>query len=325
MIIETRNLTKEYNGIKALKDVSFSVKEGEIFGFLGPNGAGKTTTIKILTTLLMPTSGEVYVNGYNVVEEATKVRESIGLVPQENVLENDLTARENLIFHGMLYNIKGRKLEDRVEKALKFADLESRADEKVRNFSGGTKRRLETVKAFLHSPKIIFLDEPSLGLDPQSRRLFWDYIEKINKEEKITIFLTTHYMDEADYLCDRVCIIDVGKILDLDTPKKLKEKFGEGEVVEITVPKARKFAEILKEKCECNIIKVDEERLKISSKHKERALTEIFKNADELGVSILDISVREPTLEDVFIHYTGKGIREGKGDFTKAVLRRFKG
>ncbi len=169
MIVETRNLAKEYNGIKALNGVSFSVKEGEIFGFLGLNGAGKTTTIKILMTLLMPTSVEVYVNGYNVVEKAMKVMESIGLVHQRNVLKNDMSAREILIFHVMLYSIEDRELEEKVERALKFADFESRVDEKVRNFSGGMKRRLETVKAFMHSSKIVYRDEPSLSSDSTLR------------------------------------------------------------------------------------------------------------------------------------------------------------
>ncbi|WP_456474670.1 ATP-binding cassette domain-containing protein, partial [Candidatus Pyrohabitans sp.] len=301
---------------------------GEIFGFLGPNGAGKTTTINMLTTLLLPTSGEAYISGLDVVREASQVRRRIGLVPQEVVLEGDLTARENLLFHGMLYGMRRHEVEARIPELLELVGLRERADSRVKTFSGGMKRRLELVKVLVHEPEVIFLDEPTIGLDPQTRRKIWEYIQTLNRDKGVTIFLTTHYMEEADYLCDRICIIDHGKILDIDSPQKLKDKIGEGDIIEIEVSGAEeKFAKTLEKECGCQIKKMEGNRITVSAKRGEYALKEIFLLADKLGVKVASISVREPTLEDVFIHYTGRGIREELGSgsgMMKYLARRLK-
>ncbi len=311
-IIETHELTKEFNGLVAVDKVTFSVERGEIFGFLGPNGAGKTTTIKMLTTLLLPTSGKAYISGFDVVREAAQVRRRIGLVPQRIVLEGDLTARENLLFHGMLYGLSRREVEAKIPELLELVGLKERADSKVKTFSGGMKRRLELVKVLVHEPEVIFLDEPTVGLDPQTRRKIWEYIQILNRERGVTIFLTTHYLEEADYLCDRICIIDYGKILDIDTPQRLKDKIGEGDIIEMEVSKAgKKFAEMLAKECSCEIKEAEENKITIAARRGEYALKEIFSVAGKLGVEVTSISIREPSLEDVFIHYTGRSIREG--------------
>jgi len=327
-IIETYELTKEFNGLVAVDKVTFSVKRGEIFGFLGPNGAGKTTTINMLTTLLLPTSGRAYISGFDVVREAAQVRRRIGLVPQEVVLEGDLTAKQNLLFHGMLYGMSRREVEEKIPELLELVGLKERADSKVRTFSGGMKRRLELVKVLVHEPEVIFLDEPTIGLDPQTRRKIWEYIQMLNRERGVTIFLTTHYMEEADYLCDRICIIDHGRILDIDTPRKLKDRIGEGDIIEVEVSgEGERFAEMLAKECGCQIKKVEGRSITVSAKRGEYALKEIFSLADRLRVEVTSISVREPTLEDVFIHYTGRSIREettAGGSMTKYLVRRLK-
>ncbi len=326
MIIEVERLRKEFNGVVAVDGISFSVERGEIFGFLGPNGAGKTTTINILTTLLAPTSGTARIAGYDVVKQPEQVRRRIGLVPQEVVLEGDLTARENLIFHGMLYGLSRQQIESRISELLDIVELEDRAESKVRTFSGGMKRRLELVKVLLHEPEVVFLDEPTVGLDPQTRRRIWEYIRTLNTERGVTVFLTTHYMEEAEQLCDRVCIIDHGRILDIDQPDRLKHRLGEGEMVEIE----------LAERCEEFVRSLGEAGYRIKSatgcrvtvvaERSERVLAEVFSLADRLGTGIVSISIRKPTLEDVFIHYTGRSIRdEAAGDTRiREIARRLK-
>jgi ABC-2 type transport system ATP-binding protein len=313
-IIETFDLTKEFNGLVAVDRVNFSVERGEIFGFLGPNGAGKTTTINMLCTLLTPTSGTAIVNGFDIIEEPHEVRRSIGIVPQEVVLESDLTARENLEFHGALYNVSGEEMRDRIPGLLDLVELSDRADDKVMTFSGGMKRRLEVVKAFLHKPTMIFMDEPTLGLDPQTRRVIWDQIQRLNKEEKTTIFLTTHYMEEADYLCDRIGIIDYGKILDLDTSPNLKDKIGEGDIIDMKV--SGKVDAFLKEveKTGCSFKKREDNFIRLMAPKGETVLPKIIRLAERRGIAIESLSVREPTLEDVFIHYTGREIREERAE-----------
>lgn len=319
-IIETYELTKEFNGLKAVNKVSFGVKKGEVFGFLGPNGAGKTTTINMLITLLLPTSGTAKVNGYEIVKEQDRVRQSIGIVPQEVVLENDLTARENLQFHAELYRVPEKQASKRIPELMRIVGLEKRMDDKVATYSGGMKRRLEVIKAFLHDPAIIFMDEPTQGLDPQTRRVIWDHIKYLNEEEGITIFLTTHYMEEADYLCDRVAIIDYGKILDLDSPGNLKSKIGGGDLIDIKVDDAEAF---VKELGEYSPQVLKDGKVRLSALRKEEALPLVLKRASSLGLTISSIALREPTLEDVFIHYTGREIRESKGEGTaKAFIKK---
>lgn len=319
-IIETFDLTKEFNGLIAVDKASLAVNKGEIFGFLGPNGAGKTTLINMLCTLLTPTSGHAIVNGYDIEKDADAVRRSIGIVPQEVVLENDLTARENLEFHGELYNVPRGELDKRIPTLLDLVGLKNRADDKVRTFSGGMKRRLEVVKAFLHKPNIIFMDEPTLGLDPQTRRVIWNHINYLNREEGVTIFLTTHYMEEADYLCDRIAIIDYGKILDLDTPSNLKDKIGEGDIIDIRISDGNKF---VVSASEYNPKLLGDGTVRVITPKGEVTMPKILKLAEKLGLTITTVSLREPTLEDVFIHYTGREIREEKEEaFAKTFVRK---
>jgi len=223
-IIEVKNLTKTFDGITAVNDISFDVKKGEIFAFLGPNGAGKSTTIKILTTLLRPTEGSVKLNGYGASREDDEVRHSFGIVFQDQSLDDELTAYENLEFHGVLYNIPKKIRRERIDQLLEFVELNDRRNDLVKHFSGGMKRRLEVSRGLLHHPKILFLDEPTLGLDPQTRNHIWKYISRLNKKEQMTIFFTTHYIEEADKVADRVAVIDNGKIIALGTPAELKSK-----------------------------------------------------------------------------------------------------
>lgn len=221
-IIEARNLTKKFHDIVAVNDISFSVKEGGIFAFLGPNGAGKTTTIKILTTLLLPTNGHVLVNGHDTVKEQNEVRKSLGIVFQDQSLDEDLTAEENMEFHGVIYGVPKNKRNERIKKLLEFVDLTDRKKDLVKHFSGGMKRRLEIARGLIHHPKILFLDEPTIGLDPQTRNHIWSFIANLNKTEGMTVFLTTHYIEEAEKMANEVAIIDKGTIISQGSPNELK-------------------------------------------------------------------------------------------------------
>jgi ABC-2 type transport system ATP-binding protein len=225
-IIEVKNLKKVFSGAPAVQGVSFNVKQGEIFAFVGPNGAGKTTTIKMLTTLLNPTSGEILVNGFNPATDSHKVRRSFGIVFQDPSLDDELTAYENMEFHGVLYDVPKDTRKQRIEHLLRFVDLWDRRDDLVKHFSGGMKRRLEISRGLLHHPKILFLDEPTLGLDPQTRNHIWSYIKELNAKEGITVFFTTHYLEEADRSATRVAIIDKGKIIAESTAQEMKQKTG---------------------------------------------------------------------------------------------------
>jgi len=231
-IIQVSNLTKKFNGFVAVDNVSFKVKKGEIFAFLGPNGAGKTTTIKMLTTLAKPTDGFIRINGNDPVNNENGVRRSFGIVFQDPSLDDQLTAYENMDFHGILYKLPKILRQTRIQELLRFVELWERRNELVKNFSGGMKRRLEIARGLLHHPKIFFLDEPTLGLDPQTRTHIWNYIKKLNKQEGITIFFTTHYMDEAEKIAQRIAIIDHGKIVAQGSAKKLKEQTGKNSLEE---------------------------------------------------------------------------------------------
>ncbi len=324
-IIETFNLRKQFGNLLAVDNVNFKVGEGEVFGFLGPNGAGKTTTINMLCTLLVPSGGRAKVAGYDVAKNPNEVRENIGVIPQEVVLENALTAKENLEFYSQLYHIPKKEYEEAIARLLKLVDLQDKADIAVGTFSGGMKRRLEIAKALLHNPKIIFMDEPTLGLDPQSRRAIWDYIKTLNSEHNVTVFITTHYLEEADFLCNRVAIIDKGKIQAINTPAKLKENLIKGSIIDlrIEVGKERFFkylqeAGFKPESLNNNSIRI------LVSKGKE-TVPQLFRSAEKMKIEIVSISMHEPSLEDVFIHYTGKEIREeGAESTTKRMLRAFR-
>jgi len=316
--IEIKDLVKEFDGIRAVDGISLEIKYGEIFALLGPNGAGKTTTISILATLLKPTEGKAKVNGYDVVSQAAKVRQSIGIVFQDPSLDDRLTARENLDIHGRLYHMKKEERKRRIKEVLEMVELLDRADSIVKTFSGGMRRRLEIARGLMHKPRILFLDEPTLGLDPQTRRHIWEYIEKL-REEGVTILLTTHYMEEADYLADRVAIIDRGKIVALGSPAELKDSIG-GDIVKIKCSDAESMMKKLSSNGFDAII-IDGEII-VKAKMAEKIIPKIFSIAG--GIEIESIMYKEPSLEDVFIHYTGKAYREESADAIESTKMKWR-
>jgi len=319
-IIEVKNLVKRFKKVKAVNDITFSVKEDEIFGFLGPNGAGKTTTINIICTLLSKTSGEVILNGYDVTRERNKIRNCIGMVFQDPSLDDRLTALENLYFHGLLYNIPRRTLKERSEEVLEMVNLSDRENSLVMTYSGGMKRRLEIARGLLHYPKILFLDEPTLGLDPQTRNKIWDYIIKLKKSKKITIFLTSHYMEETE-ICDRIAIIDKGKIIALDSPDNLKNTIG-GDIITILSEDNIKLKEYIKEITGVEVHDAKEEKIRFEVKDSSRFIPKFIKNSP---VKILSISARKPTLNDVFLDLTGREIREETASIKDNLRMRMRG
>ncbi len=296
-IIKVVNVAKAYDNIKALDSVSFEVERGEIFGLLGPNGAGKTTLINILTTVIKPTSGKAEIDGYDVVKSAGEVRKRIGVVFQETTLDNDLTVYENLDFHARLYGMSRKERLIRIEEVLSLVELEDYANTLVRKLSGGMKRKLEIARGILHKPKVLFLDEPTLGLDVHTRRKIWKHIEEL-RNEGVTVFMTTHYMEEADKLCDRVAIIDRGKIVAIDTPSNLKRIVG-GDVVRI------EFEGEFKLPIKAKKVVRGENFVEITVEDCERVLPEILR-AFEV---VKSVSIRKPTLEDTFIALTGRELK----------------
>lgn len=307
--IQVKNLVKKFGDFTAVDSVSFEVKQAEIFGLLGPNGAGKTTTTKMLNTILTPTSGEATVAGYDIFKQADKVRESIGVVFQESALDNQLTGKENLDFHGRLYGLNKKTRQERIEKVLKLVELEESANTLVKKYSGGMERRLEIARGFIHYPEVLFLDEPTLGLDTQSRRKIWKHIEKLRQEKKITIILTTHYMEEADELCDRVAIIDSGKIIANDKPSQLKSLLGE-DIILLQITPQQKAIEVFKSLSWIKeVTSYNENRLQLKVKQAEQKLPSLLETAQKEKLEIHSINLRRPTLEDVFLNFTGKRIR----------------
>ncbi len=311
-VIEVTDLTKRFNskGISfaAVDQITFTVEEREIFALLGPNGAGKTTLIKVLTTLLKPTSGMAKVAGFDVTKEKEKVRASIGIVFQEPALDRRLTGRENLDFHARMYGIKRGERERRVAELLKLVELEEKADIVVDKYSGGMNRRLELARGFIHHPKVLFLDEPTLGLDTQTRRRTWDYIKELNEREGVTIVLTTHYMEEAEYLCDRVGIIDRGKIIVLDSPRKLVDLIGSDLVtLELNTPNAVSIFENLDF---VTGVQAHNGFVTLKMERADLRIPTIMEHARESGLEIKSVNMRKPSLEDVFLHFTGRRIRE---------------
>ena len=310
-IIKTENLTKKFNGFIAVDNISFKVKKGEIFGFLGPNGAGKTTTIKMLTTLLHPTKGKADVAGFNVKKDKDSVRQHIGIVFQEPALDTELTGKENLDFHARMYALGKEKRKKRIKEVLRLVDLEEKQDNLVKFYSGGMKRRLEIARGLMHYPTVLFLDEPTLGLDSQTRQAIWAYIKKMNKEEETTIFLTTHYMDEADNLCDRVGIIDKGRILVINSTENLKNSIG-NDVITLSSSNNEKLLEKLKSEPWIKNTKKYDSNLSLGVEKGEEKIPIIIEIAQGLNEKIKSISVRKPTLDDVFLSYTGRNIRENE-------------
>ncbi|RJS72569.1 ATP-binding cassette domain-containing protein [Methanophagales archaeon] len=309
-VIEVKDLVKRYrgNGFAAVDHISFNVESGEIFALLGPNGAGKTTTIKILTTLLKPTSGTAKVAGFDVRKDKDSVRKSIGIVFQEPSLDWRLTGRENLDFHARIYGIERKAREDRIEEVLKLVELEDKADVAVDKYSGGMKRRLELARCFIHYPKALFLDEPTLGLDTHTRRRIWDYIRELNDSEGVTIVLTTHHMEEADYLCARVGIMDRGKIIALDTLKNLKDLIG-SDLVSLEMD-ASSNVEVFKKLDFVNDFRKYDDFVTLKMERGDLRIPAIMEVAKREGIEIKSVNLRKPSLEDVFLHFTGRRIRE---------------
>ncbi|MBI3399749.1 MAG: ATP-binding cassette domain-containing protein [Deltaproteobacteria bacterium] len=314
-IIQVTDLVKKYNGLTAVNGISFEVKQGESFGFLGPNGAGKTTTINILCTLLSPTSGTAEVNGHDCLKHAHKVRSSIGLVFQDITLDNDLTAYENLKFHCYLYNMNKGETEERIEAILNVVGLYDRKDDLVRRFSGGMKRRLEIARGLLHHPKVLFLDEPTLGLDPQTRTTVWEFINNWRKKEGITVFLTTHYMDEAE-VCDSIAIIDHGRIIACGTPEELK-KMIRGDTVYLKTADDSSAMSELKETFGIKAAKLHDS-ISFNVESGDKFIPKIFEG---LKTAIVSVNLKKPTLDDVFIHLTGREIREENGNKPGELLK----
>ena len=306
--VHVENLTRRFKDLVAVDHISFEIGQGEIFGLLGPNGAGKTTTLSMLATMLKPSEGNATVNGIDVEKDEDGVRRSIGIVFQDQSLDEELTAWENMDFHGRLYRIPSDIRKQRIDELLKLVELNDRKDDIVKTFSGGMRRRLEIARGLLHHPQVLFLDEPTLGLDPQTRNHLWTYIATLAKEKGITIILTTHYMDEADRLCNRVAIIDHGKIIALDTPGNLKDGIG-GDVVTIKSPDPAAIVATLKEPW-INKMDIHDDEVVISLRNAEQHLSEIVTILVGKQIGISSISVHKPTLEDVFLSFTGKTIRE---------------
>ncbi|MEM2211389.1 MAG: ATP-binding cassette domain-containing protein [Nitrososphaerales archaeon] len=313
-IIQTYDLTKRFGKLIAVDHVNFSVNEGEIFGLLGPNGAGKTTTINMLTTLLKPTDGTASILGYDIVKDESMVRRVIGLVPQDLTVDEDLTGRENLMLHARLYHLDKDVAKKRINEVLSLVNLLEFADKKVETYSGGMRKRLELAEGLIHYPKILFLDEPTLGLDVQTRAVIWDYIKQLRKDHHMTIFLTTHYMDEADTLCDRIAIIDYGRIKVIDSPSNLKDSLG-GDIIELdlingintnmesaflTIPQVKE-------------VKKEGNHYRIKVMKGEEVLPIIVKRVVERDLRISRVSLIKPTLDQVYLEYTGRLLREIEG------------
>ena len=310
--IHIQNLTRRFNNLVAVDNISFDIEQGEIFGLLGPNGAGKTTTLSMLATMLKPSSGTATVNGIDIEKDEDGVRKSIGIVFQDQSLDEELTAWENMDFHGRLYRLPADTRDQRITELLNLVELNDRRNDIVKTFSGGMRRRLEIARGLLHHPAILFLDEPTLGLDPQTRNLLWNYIATLAKDKGITIILTTHYMEEADRLCNRVAIIDHGKIIAMDTPEKLKDSLG-GDLVTVRSPDPAGVAAALKEPW-VNRVEIHGEDVVISLKNADQYVSTIVTLLNEKQIRIASIAIHKPTLEDVFLSFTGKTIREQEAD-----------
>jgi len=323
--IKVEDLVKKFNGFAAVDGISFSVKKGELFGLLGPNGAGKTTTINMLSTLLTPNGGHAEIAGFDVRGSRDEVRRSIGIVFQEPALDSQLTGRENLYFHARMYGLDRKTRDERIKEVLDLVELAGKADVLVGKYSGGMKRRLEIARGLIHMPKVLFLDEPTLGLDAQTRRHIWEYIKKLNRESEVTIILTTHYMEEADYLCDRVAIIDQGRIVAMDTPGKLKDVLG-GDVIYLELEgDTEKFMRHVKGLKWVKTSKMHDGKLCLTTERGEKRIPELVCDAPKRGVNVLSVNLRKPSLEDVFLHFTGKTIREedaGRNNFNREMMRR---
>ena len=317
--IETKSLTKSFGDVIAVNDVSFTVKKGEIFGFLGPNGAGKSTTMMILTTLLKPTSGEALISGFDVTANPKQVRENIGYVQQESTADEYLTGRENLLLQAKLNHIPKNEIKTRIDDVLELIELVDKQDQSVVTYSGGMRKRLDIAGGLLHLPKVLFLDEPTVGLDIQTRRKIWEYVKKIHTEFDMTIFVSTHYMEEADQLCDRVGIIDGGKIQVIGSPEEMKNTMGD-EVISIVIDESENRDSFLSEIKNIEFVKKikgDDSKLTLFASNGTKVIPKIFQISPKLGIKIKSISLTQPTLDDVFISYTGHEIKNDDSGFNR--------
>ena len=315
-------LSKRFQKFKALDNISFQIEEGEIFGFLGPNGAGKSTTMMILTTLLKPTSGNASVQGFDVVTQGKKVRENIGYVQQEIGVDEYLTGRENLIFQSRISQMPKEKVQSRIDEVISLVELEEKQNEAAITYSGGMRKRLDIACGLLHRPKVLLLDEPTVGLDIQTRRKIWEYIRKIHKEFDMTLFVSTHYMEEADKLCDRVGIIDYGKIQVIDTPEIMKNAMGSDMISFSLINGIAKQDELInriKQLEFVNQVTRKQGEIIIKSSQCSEVIPKIFQTTSEMNIEIDSLSLNKPTLDDVFISYTGHNLRD---DTTQKLNKR---
>ena len=310
--ISLRSLTKRFGDLVAVDSVDLEIARGELFGLLGPNGAGKTTIIKMLTTMLKPTDGEALVWGHNVATERDNVRSSVGVVFQDPSVDSMLTGRENLDFHCRMYGLGRSMRKKRIAEVLDLVDLTDKADVKLEDYSGGMQRRLEIARGLMHHPNVLFLDEPTLGLDAQTRRYIWQYVKEMNRQEGVTVVLTTHYMDEADFLCNRVAIIDNGKIVALDTPENLKDTIGADTITLETQSGGETLLASLKDFDWIKSTHQSNGTIELMVDHAESRIPEIMLTACRGDVVIRSVGLHEPTLEDVFLKFTGKKIREAE-------------
>ena len=317
-VIEVRELTRRFGTFTAVDGISFDVSEGEVFAFLGPNGAGKSTTINMLCTLAHPTAGQVTVAGFDVAARPKAVRRNIGLVFQDQTLDEQLTAQENLRFHAVLYRVPSGEVDERIARVLELVDLSDRRYDLVSEFSGGMARRLEIARALMHVPRVLFLDEPTLGLDPQTRALMWEDVLRLREESNVTVFLTTHYMDEAEY-ADRIAIIDHGRIVALDTPQALKAEIGADTVDLGTTDDAAAIAALRRAGYRVQDVSGG---ARVFVENGENAVAALI---ETVGVPVLNVHVHQPTLDDVFLHYTGREIRESHAEAIPARVRAWHG
>ena len=311
--IEVNSLTKKFGDFKAVDNISVQVEEGEIFGFLGPNGAGKSTTMMILTTLLKPTSGNVFVGGYDVMLNAKKVREKIGYVQQEISVDEFLTGRENLYLHARINQIPSNLIKSRIDDVLELVELGEKKDQATLTYSGGMRKRLDIANGLLSRPSVLFLDEPTVGLDIQTRRKIWGYIKKIREDFGMTIFISTHYMEEADKLCDRIGIIDHGKIQVVDTPKSMKSAIG-NEIISFNLVDGKANQDALIEQINkiefVKEVKIKQDLITVFSTKSNEVIPKIFQESINLEMRIRSLTLKQPTLDDVFISYTGHDLRD---------------
>jgi ABC-2 type transport system ATP-binding protein len=306
-IIKVTGLKKSFKKKEAVKGLDFEVQEGEIFGFLGPNGAGKSTTINMICTMLAPSEGSIIINGYDVSKQKDKVRESIGIIFQENTLDKKLTADENLKLHCRFYKVPKEKREQRIQEVLEIVDLVNERKQRVETFSGGMKRRLEIARGLLHYPRVLFLDEPTVGLDPQTRAHLWEYILRLKEKEGITMFLTTHYLDEAE-ISDRVAIMDQGRIIAIDSPKALKSELG-GDIIELETENNVSASEEIRRRFPEAEVTLQDETMYVKVPDSDAFVATIIK---ELTAPVTRLNIRRPTLNDVFLAFTGRKIGEAE-------------